>query len=117
MSANHDFLAELELTMVPSVRTGPRAGLYVPAAEASEAPAGRGSCRRSFWCASRDEGVEVEFETKRVLGLPRIAGVRRCSAFDEPEQVACGRQCLDSRYRRQWPFALPTTDRRRPPGD
>ena len=58
----------------------------------------------------------MEFETKRFLGVPRLAGVRRCSVFDEPGSVACGRHCLDSEYRRQWPFALPVFARRRPLG-
>ena len=116
MSAHQDLLAELELTMVPSLRTRPKPGMYVPAGGPTVADARGGSCRRSFWCSLKQQGVEVEFETKRFLGFPRLAGVRRCSVFDEPENVACGRHCLDSRFRRQWPFALPTVDRRRASG-
>ena len=116
MSLHNDVLAELELTMVPSLRPQPAAGMWVQAGEGAEAGAGCGSSRRTFWCALKDQGVEVEFGTKRLLGFPRLAGVKRCSAFDEPENVACGRRCLDSKFRRQWPFALPTFDHRRAPG-
>lgn len=117
MGLNHDLLAELELTMVPSLRLRPAPAMYVPEGELAEA-AGRGwSSRRNFWCALKKHDVEVEFETKRFLGLfPHPVGVKCCSAFEESEQVACGRQCLDSRFRRQWPFALPIADPRRPLG-
>jgi hypothetical protein len=113
MSLNQDLLAELELTMVPSLRSRPAPDLYVPAGDLAEAAGRGGSSRRNFWCALKEHDVEVEFETKRFLGLfPRPVGVKRCSAFEKPEQVACGRQCLDSRFRRQWPFALPIADPR-----
>ncbi len=108
MSPHRDLLAEIELTMVPSLRMRPGPGLYVPASEPPEA----GSRRRSFWCSLKKQEVEVEFETRAFLGFPRTVGVRRCTAFDEPENVACGRHCLDSKYRRQWPPALPIADRR-----
>ena len=117
MSLHHDLLAELELTMVPSLRPRPAAGMCLPAGEGAEAATGCGSSRRSFWCSLKEQEVEVEFEAKRFLGFPRLVGVKRCSAFDEPENVACGRHCLDSKFRRQWPFALPTADHRRPLGD
>jgi hypothetical protein len=116
MGLHRDLLAELELTMVPSLRIRPAPGMCVPAGEGAEAATPCGSSRRSFWCALKKQGVEVEFETKRVFGFPRLAGVKRCSVFDEPEDVACGRHCLDSKFRRQWPFALPTADHRRPLG-
>ena len=116
MSVFQDLLAELELRMVPSLRTRPEPGMYVPADELPEAARRGRSCRRSFWCAIKQQGVDVEFETKSCLGFPRLVGVRRCSAFDEPEDVACGRHCLDSEFRRRWPFALPTADRRPPLG-
>ena len=112
MSLHEDLLAELELTMVPSLRIRPEPRMSVPAAELSEG----GSCRRTFWCSLKKQVAEVEFETKSVLGFPRIVGVRRCSVFDEPENVTCGRHCLDSDFRRRWPFALPTADRRSPLG-
>ena len=116
MSAHQDLLAELELTMVPSLRNRPEPGMYVPAGERPDAVARGGSCRRSFWCSLKKQEVEVDFETKRFLGFPRLVGVRCCSVFDEPENVACGRHCLDLKFRRQWPFALPTAGRRRPLG-
>ncbi len=117
MSLHHDFLAELELTMVPSLRPRPAPDMYVPAGERAEGAAGSASSRRSFWCALKEQGVEVEFETRRLLGFTRLVGVKRCSAFGEPERVACGRRCLDSKFRRQWPFALPTAGHRRALGD
>jgi hypothetical protein len=115
MSLHHDLLAELELTMVPSLRLRPAPAMYVPAGEGAEVATRCRSSRRTFWCALKEQEVEVEFATKRFLGFPRLVGVKRCSAFDEPEEVACGRHCLDSKFRRQWPFALPTADHRRPP--
>ncbi len=113
MWMEHDLLAELELTMVPLAGREPRRDLYMPCHEKAERSR---TSRRTFWCAAKNQEVEVEFETKRVLGFPRVAAVKRCSAFDEPGQVACGRQCLDSRYRRQWPSDLPVLKVRRPPG-
>jgi hypothetical protein len=117
MSPYHDLLAEIELTMVPSLRTRPAPGMYLPSSELEEAATRCGSSSRTFWCALKNQEVEVEFGTKQFLGLPRPAAVNRCSAFDEPESVACARRCLDSRFRRQWPFALPIADHRRPLGD
>ena len=116
MSLQHDLLAELELPMVPSLRIRPAPGLYVPARERAEAATRSGPCCRRFWCGIEKQEVEVEFETKRFLGFPRLVGVKRCSAFDEPEKVTCGRRCLDSTFRRQRVFALFTVDRRRPLG-
>ena len=60
--------------------------------------------------------MEVEFAAKSFLGVPRLISVKRCSAFEEPEKVACGRHCLDSKFRRQWPPALPIADPRRKRG-
>jgi hypothetical protein len=116
MSLQHDLLAELELTMVPSLRIRPAPCMYVPASERAEAATRSGSCRRRFWCGIKKQEVEVEFEAKRFLGFPRMVGVKRCSVFDEPKKVACGRHCLDSKFRRQRPFALPTVDHRPPLG-
>jgi hypothetical protein len=113
MWMEHDLLAELELTMVPLAERRSRRDVYTPWREEAERS---GTSTRTFWCAAKNQEVEVEFETKRFLGFPRVATVKRCSAFDEPEQVACERQCLDSRYRRQWPNALPVRDVQRPPG-
>ncbi len=112
---NHrDMLAELELTMVPSLHERPEPGLCVPSSELSD-DSRSGSRHRRFWCSLREQDVEVEFETKRILGFSRTAGVRRCSVFEQPEKVECGRHCLESRFRRQWPYALPVADHRRAP--
>ena len=81
-----------------------------------DGPPEGGSCRRHFWCALKDQEVEVEFETRSTLGLRRDVGIRQCTAFDPPSDVACGRHCLDSKFRRQWPSALPVIDRRRTVG-
>jgi hypothetical protein len=107
MSLHHDLLAEIELTMVPSVITPPKPDLYEPAAETSSRVR---SGRRSFWCSLKERDVEVEFLTKPFLGFPRLLGVRCCTAFQQPEDVACGRHCLDAKFRRQWPYALPSSD-------
>jgi hypothetical protein len=116
MSPNRDLLAEVELTMVPSLRVCGAPAMYAPVSGLTDVAARCGSSSRTFWCSAKDQEVEVEFERKRFLGFPRLAGIKRCSAFGEPEKVACGRRCLDSKYRRQWPFALPVADRRRPLG-
>jgi hypothetical protein len=113
MSLHHDLLAEIELTMVPSLRLHSEPGLYVPRADLPEGASRGGSSRRSFWCSLKEQEVEVQFERRAFLGFPRLTGVRRCSAFDRPEDVACGRHCLDSKFRRQWPYALPIVDRPR----
>ena len=115
MYMERDLLAGLELTMVPLQTGRPRRDVYGPWSERAEANGNRTSSR-TFWCAAKNQEVEVEFETKRFLGFSRVAAVKRCSAFGEPEQVACPRQCLDSKFRRQWPFALPVPDHRRPLG-
>jgi hypothetical protein len=111
---HRDMLAEIELTMVPSPHACPEPGLYVPASEPADGSRG-GSCRRRFWCALRKQHVEVEFETKAVLGFRRIVAVKRCSVFEEPDNVACGRHCLESRFRSQWPYALPLAGYRSSP--
>jgi hypothetical protein len=102
MTKTRDLMAELELTMVPS--------LIRP----SESPmtghpddAGDGACRRHFWCSIKGREVEVEFQTvpRRLLG-PRIVGVKSCTAFEAPAAVACDRACVDGRFRSQWPDSL-----------
>lgn len=107
--SSRDLLAEIELTMVPSLPKRPPADLYVPAGE-GVGPR-RGSCRRRVWCALRGEEAEVDFETKSMLGFRRLVGVKSCSLFEQPGQVACGRHCLDATFRRQWPYALPLANR------
>jgi hypothetical protein len=111
MNLFSDLAAELELTMVPSLKAWQEPAMRVPASEQGEATRRRSSSR-TFWCALKNQEVEVEFETKQLLGFPRPVGVNRCSAFDEPAHVACGRRCLDSKFRRQWPFALPVPGHR-----
>ena len=115
MSARRDLLAELELTMVPSLARPPEPGAEGPPG-GYPACASRGTCRRHFWCRIKQHEVEVEFETVPSLLLPgRITGVSRCTAFDEPTDIACGRHCLDAYFRYQWPDSLHVADRRRPP--
>ena len=112
--SHRDLLAEIELTMVPSLQKRPDLDLYVPSIEPSDDFRSR-SRRRRFWCALKEQDVEVEFETKACFGFSRTVGVKRCSAFEEPDKVECGRHCLDSRFRHQWPYALPVADHRRAP--
>jgi hypothetical protein len=116
MSLHHDLLAEIELTMVPSLRLHADPGLYVPQVDLPEGASRSGSSRRSFWCSLKEQEVEVEFEKRAFLGFPRLTGVKRCSAFEQPDHVACGRPCLDAKFRRQWPYALPVADPRRKSG-
>jgi hypothetical protein len=113
MSRSRDLFAELEVTMVPLPRFQPKASAQVPLGGYADAPSGEGWRRRHFWCPLKQVEVEVEFATRSFLGLPRTVGVKQCTAFDQPRDVACGRHCLDSRFRRQWPAALPIMDRRR----
>jgi hypothetical protein len=114
MSARRDLLAELELTMVPSM-TRPEAGPEPPPGGYLDS-AGSRTCLRHFWCRITRQEVEVEFETAPRLLLPgRISGVKRCSAFEQPTDVACGRHCVDSWFRYQWPEALYVADHHRPP--
>ena len=63
--------------------------------------------RRHFWCAWVRQQDEVEFEERGLPGLRRSVAVVRCSCFDPPTEVGCGRRCLDSAFRRQWPSPLP----------
>jgi hypothetical protein len=109
MSLSRDLLAELELTMVPGFR--PDVTGQAPPGGFPDAPAAEGSRRRQFWCELKEVDVEVEFATRSFLGLSRTVGVRQCTAFDEPHDVACGRECLDSRFRGKWPPALPIMGR------
>ncbi len=112
--SHRDLLAEIELTMVPSLQKRPDLDLYVPPSEALDDSRSRVR-RRSFWCALKEQDVEVEFETRACFGFRRPVSVNRCSAFEEPDKVECGRHCLESRFRRQWPYALPVADNRRAP--
>ena len=72
---------------------------------------GTGRHRRSFHCARAGREVEVEFADRRVFGWPRPTRVLRCCAFETPTTIECGGRCLDSAFRRQWPFALPVMGR------
>jgi hypothetical protein len=63
--------------------------------------------RRHFWCAWARQKAEVEFEERGLPGLRRSVAVVSCSCFDPPTEVGCGRRCLDSAFRRQWPSSLP----------
>lgn len=110
MSQSRDLLAELEVSMVPGFR--PEVSAQTPPGGFPEASSADGLRRRHFWCPLKKFEVEVEFATRSFLGLPRTVAVRQCTAFDQPREVACSRHCLDSRFRRQWPAALPIMDRR-----
>ena len=98
---------------LPLPRFQPEASAQIPADGSPDAPSADGLRRRHFCCPLKKLEVEVEFATRSFLGLPRTVGVRQCTAFDQSRDVACGRHCLDSRFRRQWPAALPIMDRRR----
>lgn len=67
----------------------------------------RPSRSRRFWCALARRQVEVEFDRRGLPGLRRAVGVSRCSVFEPPEAITCGRRCLDPTFRRQWEPALP----------
>lgn len=112
--SHRDLLAELELTMVPSLQKPREPSLYEAESDRPD-ESRRGSRRRRFWCSLREQEVEVEFETKAMLGFPLTVGVKRCSAFEEPDKVECGRHCLEAKFRRQWPYALPVVGHRRAP--
>ena len=76
------------------------AALVVVLVVASE----RHTRRRRFWCALQRREVETVFRTHGLL--PQARAVLACSAFESPRAVACGRRCLEARYRRQWPAPL-----------
>ncbi len=107
MSLNRDLLAELELTMVPSTRPRPDDGPRIRSDHEADFSERSGTRRRRFWCALKKHDVEVEFETRKRLGIPRIVDVQRCTAFDRPTEVACGRSCLDVSFRSRRPFSPP----------
>ncbi|HUM17178.1 MAG TPA: hypothetical protein VL086_15895 [Candidatus Nitrosotalea sp.] len=114
MNPKRDLLAELELTMVPSMARPPEPGSEGPPGGYPES-AESGTYRRHFWCRTKQHEVEVEFVTvPRLLWPGRITGVKRCTAFDEPTDIACGRHCLDVYFRYQWPDSLRVADRRPP---
>jgi hypothetical protein len=101
MTKTRDLMAELELTMVPSL-IRPSEGPLTEYPHDTD-----GACRRHFWCSIKEREVEVEFLTvpRRLLG-PRIVGVKSCTAFEAPAAVACDRACVDGRFRSQWPDSL-----------
>jgi len=63
---------------------------------------GTTSRRRAFRCALTEREVEVEFAERRMFGVVEHAAVTRCSAFESPGAVACGRRCVSPAFRRQW---------------
>ena len=69
-------------------------------------PGSRVRRRRHFWCAWVRQKAEVEFEERGLPGLRRSVAVVSCTCFDPPTEVGCGRRCLDSAFRRQWPSPL-----------
>jgi hypothetical protein len=102
MTRTRDLMAELELTMVPSLIRPPEGSLG-----GHPYDAGDGASRRHFWCSIKEREVEVVFQTvpRRLLGA-RITGVKSCTAFEDPTAVACDRACVDGRFRSQWPDSL-----------
>ena len=117
MNSYRDLLVELELTRVPSGRPHPDNVSRKPGGIAAHEGDGGGTRRSQFWCALKEHNVEVEFETRSRLGLPRIVDVRRCTAFERPADVTCGRHCLDASFRKQHPFEPPLVMRPGPLGD
>jgi hypothetical protein len=61
-----------------------------------------GEVRKAFWCAWSGRDVEAEFLTDGVPGFRSLVAVRRCTAFQPPEDVVCARRCLDPDFRRLW---------------
>jgi hypothetical protein len=82
-------------------------GQKIPRWAAPEAMCAPAIRRRRFWCANARREVEVEFEARGFPGFRWLTGVRSCPVFDPPTGVACGRACLDARFRRRWEYALP----------
>jgi hypothetical protein len=62
---------------------------------------------RRVWCPRIEREVQVEFEERGIPPFRSTVGVRSCTAFEPPSAVACPRRCTDSRYRAQWPPAIP----------
>ena len=67
--------------------------------------------RRAFWCPGIGREVEVEFEDLGVFGFRRH-DVLTCSAFEDPHEVTCGRDCLRAEGRARLPFDPPYHIRR-----
>ena len=67
---------------------------------------------RSFRCPLVRREVEVEFLERWVLAVRRSATACRCSAFERPTAVECGRRCVDRAFRTQWEAPLSTGARR-----
>lgn len=61
--------------------------------------------RRRFWCASAEREVEVSFVETGLPGFRRPVATLRCSKFEQPTAVTCGRDCLD----REVSVTLPMT--------
>ena len=67
--------------------------------------------RRAFWCPGAGREVEVEFEDRGLLGFRRH-DVLTCSAFEHPDEITCGRDCLRAEGRVRMPFDPPYRIRR-----
>ena len=50
--------------------------------------------RRRFWCGQAQREVAVDFEEHGFPGFRRPVAVLRCSAFQPPTAITCGRSCL-----------------------
>ena len=64
------------------------------------------SRRRGFRCPLVRREVEVEFLERWVLGARCSATPTRCSAFEVPTAIECGRRCVDRSFRNQWESPL-----------
>jgi hypothetical protein len=62
--------------------------------------------RRCFRCPLMRREVEVEFLERWFLGVRRAAVPTRCSAFETPTAIECGRACNDRAFRAQWTSAV-----------
>ena len=67
---------------------------------------GRVQRRRCFHCPLMRREVEVEFLERWFLGVRCGAVPVRCSGFEVPTAVECGRRCVDRAFRTQWVSAV-----------
>jgi hypothetical protein len=62
--------------------------------------------QRCFRCPLVRREVEVDFLERWFLGVRRSAVPTRCSAFEVPTAIECGRRCGDRSFRTQWTSAV-----------
>ena len=90
-------VAQLLSFMLVAVLLGSAAHAYL---------CGRVQRRRGFRCPLMRREVEVEFLECWFLGVRRGAVPARCSAFEVPPAIECGRACTDRAFRTQWTSAV-----------